>query len=72
MKKVLIIAAAVIVAAAAGVLLYVFVFSKNLRGQIALPYISHQKPVVDPHLPAADGVSDKLDEALFTVPASAR
>lgn len=37
----------------------------DLRGQIVVPYISHQQPVVDPHLPHAVPLSDKLDEVLF-------
>jgi len=37
----------------------------DLKGQIVIPYISHQKPVIDPHLPHAVPLSDKLDEVLF-------
>ena len=48
-----------------GGLLYFFVFGKNLNGRIVIPYISHQKPRVDPHIPSAVPIADKLDEVLF-------
>lgn len=38
---------------------------KDLSGQIVVPYISHQQPIIDPHLPDAVALSDKLDEVLF-------
>jgi len=37
----------------------------KLKDTIALPYISHQQPVLDPHLPAPDPLSDKLDESVY-------
>ncbi|MEE2708632.1 MAG: ABC transporter substrate-binding protein [Gemmatimonadota bacterium] len=46
-------------------LLAFFLWPENLSNRIIFPYISHQKPILDPHLPAADGLSDKLDEAVF-------
>ncbi len=45
-----------------------------LRGMIVFPYISHQKPTIDPHLPSNNALSDKLEEiqfdALFNVSAN--
>jgi hypothetical protein len=41
------------------------VFRKNLRGRIVLPYIVHQTGRVDPHIPSAVPLADKLDEVLF-------
>ncbi|NLL12308.1 MAG: hypothetical protein GX267_02780 [Fibrobacter sp.] len=64
MKKALIIIS-ILVLAAGGGLVYYFFFSKNLSDQIVLPYIAHQKPRVDPHVPSAVPVADKLDEVLF-------
>lgn len=64
MKKALIIIS-ILVLAAGGGLAYYFFFSKNLSDQIVLPYIAHQKPRVDPHVPSAVPVADKLDEVLF-------
>jgi hypothetical protein len=65
MKKVIIIVGAVLFVAAAGFLTYWFVFRKRLADQIVVPYIAHQKPRIDPHVPAADPMSDKLDEVIF-------
>ena len=63
MKKQYIIGGAVIlVAAAIGIY---FLLQKNLTGNIVIPYIAHQKPQIDPHLPEANPLSDKLDEVLF-------
>lgn len=45
--------------------LIVFIFMKNNDGNILIPYISHQKPVIDPHVPSSNDLADKLDEALF-------
>lgn len=42
-----------------------FVLRKDLSGQIVIPYIEHQKPRIDPQLPHAVDLSDKLDEVLF-------
>jgi hypothetical protein len=63
MKKGLIIGSAAVILAVAA--LYFFVFRTDLSGRIAIPYISHQKPKIDPHIPSAVPISDKLDEALF-------
>ena len=63
MKKQYIIAGAVIVIAAV-VGLY-FLLQKDLTGNIIIPYIAHQKPQIDPHLPEANPLSDKLDEVVF-------
>jgi len=61
-KKYYIIGTAAIVVAAA---VYFFLTYKDLSGKILLPYIAHQKPVVDPHLPHSVPLSDKLDEVLY-------
>jgi hypothetical protein len=45
--------------------LYWFVFRKDLSGQIIIPYIAHQKPKVDPHVPSSIPIADKLDEVMF-------
>lgn len=37
----------------------------RLRGMIVIPYISHQKPMIDPHLPSSYALSDKLEEIQF-------
>jgi len=47
------------------VLLYILLSGRDLSGIAAFPYISHQKPVVDPHLPASVSIADKIDEVLF-------
>jgi hypothetical protein len=64
MKKVLtvFIVLLLLVAAAAA---YWFVFRKDLTTRIVVPYIAHQKPRVDPHVPSSVPIADKLDEALF-------
>lgn len=58
-----------ILAGVAGLGLIIFVLwlvlRKNLSDQIVIPYIEHQKPHIDPHLPHAVPLSDKLDEVLF-------
>ncbi len=62
MKKYMIIGG--IAVAAAAVLLF-FLWKKDLSGNIVMPYIAHQKPRIDPHLPDYNALSDKLDEILF-------
>jgi hypothetical protein len=62
MKKYIIIGSSVIVVAA--VLLF-FLWKKDQSGKMVIPYIAHQKPKVDPHLPDYNALSDKLDEVLF-------
>jgi len=64
MKKAIIITLVLGIAVTGG-LLYFFVFGKNLNGRIVIPYIAHQKPRVDPHLPSAVPIADKMDEVLF-------
>ncbi len=63
MKKYFIIGGFIAVVAAAAV--YFLFFYENLDQQIVLPYISHQNPRVDPHVPSSVPVADKLDEVLF-------
>lgn len=46
-------------------LVYFFTRGNDLEGKIAIPYIAHQAPVIDPHLPDANALSDKLDEVEF-------
>jgi hypothetical protein len=33
--------------------------------EIVMPFIAHQKPAVDPHLPSTNSLADKLDEVEF-------
>ena len=63
-KRTIIIIAAVVVLIAAGVLYY-FLSRPGLEGRLAIPFIAHQKPAIDPHLPNANALSDKLDEIQF-------
>ena len=63
MKKYYIIGGVVLVAAL--VAAWYFFLYKNLEQQIVVPYISHQKPRIDPHIPSSVPISDKLDEAMF-------
>lgn len=49
----------------AGAILLFFFMKPDLNNQIVMPYISHMKPAVDPHLPGSVELSDKLDEVLF-------
>ena len=53
-----------VVLVAGGVLVY-FLLRPNLKDQIIIPYIAHQKPAIDPHLPSSNQLSDKLDEVEF-------
>ena len=55
----------VVVALAAAGLLYWFVFKKDLSDKIIIPYIAHQKPAIDPHVPHAVPLTDKLNEVVF-------
>jgi hypothetical protein len=61
-KKYYFIAAGVVVVAAIVVYL---LWKPGLTDRIVIPYIAHQPPVVDPHLPNATPLSDKLDEVQF-------
>jgi hypothetical protein len=63
-KTILGIVIGLIVLVGAGAL-YWFVFRKDLTGQIIIPYIAHQKPKVDPHVPSSIPIADKLDEVIF-------
>ena len=49
----------------AGGLLYYFLTRPHLADQIVMPYIAHQKPAIDPHLPSTNALADKLDEVQF-------
>ncbi|MCK6623315.1 MAG: hypothetical protein HUU32_13345 [Calditrichaceae bacterium] len=64
-KKNIFIIGGIVLGVALLVLILWLVLRKDLSDQIAIPYISHQKPVIDPHLPHAVDLSDKLDEVLF-------
>ncbi len=63
-KKIWIIGGAAVVVIAA-VVLFIWAPWKNLDDQIVIPFISHQPPKVDPHLPSSIELSDKLDEVVF-------
>ncbi len=62
-KKTTIIIIAVLVVVT-GALIYFF-SRPDLSDEIVIPYISHQKPAIDPHLPGSTALSDKLDEVEF-------
>jgi len=64
MKKAIIITILLGLAVTGG-LFYFFVYGKNLSGRIVIPYIAHQKPRIDPHIPSAVPIADKMDEVLF-------
>jgi hypothetical protein len=64
MKKAIIVSMILFVIAA-GVLAYLFIFGKNLNDKIVIPYIAHQKPRIDPHVPSSVPIADKMDEVLF-------
>jgi len=55
----------IIAALAIAGLLYWFVFRKDLGDKIVIPYIAHQKPNIDPHIPHAVPLTDKLNEVVF-------
>ncbi len=59
-----IIAAAIGVVAIAAILYFIF-RRPDLSGEIVIPFIAHQKPAIDPHLPSSNALSDKLDEVQF-------
>jgi hypothetical protein len=48
----------------AGLLIYLF-WRPDLSGEIVIPYLGHQRPLVDPHLPSSNALADKLDEVSF-------
>jgi hypothetical protein len=63
MKKKIIIGAAIVVVLAGG--LWYFLTRSSLKDTVAFPYIAHQKPAVDPHLPSSNAMADKLDDVIF-------
>jgi hypothetical protein len=63
--KAALITISVIVALVGAGAVYWFVFRKDLSDTIIIPYIAHQKPNIDPHIPHAVPLTDKLDEVLF-------
>lgn len=63
MKKNIIIGIALLLVIGGG--LWYYLTRPTLEDTIAFPYISHQKPAVDPHLPSSNAIADKLDEVLF-------
>jgi hypothetical protein len=65
MKKTLLGVTIALVALIGGGALYWFVFMKDLSDKIIIPYIAHQKPRIDPHVPSSVPIADKLDEVLF-------
>ena len=65
MKKPVIAVVIALAALVAAGTLYWFVFRKNLNDRIVIPYIAHQKPRIDPHVPSAVPLADKLDEVIF-------
>jgi hypothetical protein len=63
MKKKIIIGAAIAVVLAGG--LWYLLTRSSLSDTVAFPYIAHQKPAVDPHLPSSTAMADKLDDVIF-------
>jgi len=63
--KALLITLSILVVLAAAGAAYWFFFMKNLTDQIVIPYIAHQKPRIDPHVPSSVPIADKLDEVIF-------
>jgi len=63
MKKKIIIGAAIVVIIAGG--LWYFLTRPSLPDTVAFPYIAHQKPAIDPHLPSSTAMADKLDDVVF-------
>jgi hypothetical protein len=63
MKKKIIIGAAIAILIAGG--LWYFLTRPSLTDTVAFPYIAHQKPAIDPHLPSSNAMADKLDDIVF-------
>ncbi len=63
MKKKIIIGAAIVIVLAGG--LWYFLTRPSLKDTVAFPYIAHQKPAIDPHLPSSNAMADKLDDIIF-------
>jgi len=62
-KKTTIAIIAALVVVVAGV---IYFFSRpDLSDEIVIPFIAHQKPAIDPHLPGSTSLADKLDEVQF-------
>ena len=49
----------------AAALITYFLVHPDLSNRIVVPYIAHQKPAIDPHLPSSNSLADKLDEVQF-------
>lgn len=64
MKK-LILSVSIFLITVGVVAVYFFVLKKDVKDKVIIPYISHQKPRIDPHLPSSVPVADKLDEVIF-------
>ncbi len=47
-----------------GVTVYLL-WKPDLSGEIVIPFLGHQRPLVDPHLPSSNQLADKLDEVSF-------
>ncbi|MBI3003900.1 MAG: hypothetical protein HYY49_00615 [Ignavibacteriales bacterium] len=62
-KKYLIIGGVALLLLALG--LWYYVSLEGLEETVAFPYIAHQRPAVDPHLPSSVSMADKLDDVLF-------
>lgn len=62
-RRNIVIGVVVVLVVAAG--LWYFLSRPSLEGIVAFPYISHQKPAIDPHLPSSNAMADKLDDVLF-------
>ena len=54
-----------IVGIIAAVALVYFLTRPGLKDKIVIPFIAHQRPAVDPHLPSVTPLADKLDEVQF-------
>ncbi|MGB6032987.1 MAG: hypothetical protein WBH55_09145, partial [Bacteroidota bacterium] len=54
-----------IVALVSAALVVYFLVRPDLSDRIVIPFIAHQKPAVDPHLPSSHALSNKLDEVQF-------
>ncbi len=49
---------------AAAIVVYLL-WRPDLSDEVVIPFIAHQKPAVDPHLPSTNSLADKLDEVEF-------
>ena len=48
-----------------GAVLTYLLWRPDLSDEVVMPFIAHQKPAVDPHLPSTNSLADKLDEVEF-------